>query len=135
MLIDLSARVSARQLRWFAGLWLPAMCVMVGFALRRRGFDLAAVTIWTAGAVLAPVGLVRPMVIRPVYTGLIWLTFPIGWVVSHVVLLAMYFVVLTPLGALVRLFYDPMERAFDREATSYWETRDSTSPTRYFRQF
>ena len=135
MLIDLSVKPGARQLRWFAGLWLPLLCVMLGIAAARAHFTTLAYVIWTVGVGLGVSGLIRPSTIQPVYSTLIWLTFPIGWIVSHVVLLTMYFVVITPIGALVRLFHDPMERAFDSNASSYWIEREQSPPARYFRQF
>lgn len=135
MLIDLTSKPAARELRLFAGLWFPAMCIVLGVAARRSGADGIAYTIWVTGVALGVSGLVRPAIIRPVYTGLIVLTFPIGWLMSHVLLLVMYFLVITPIGWLVRQFQDPMERSLDRQATSYWTPREASPPTRYFNQF
>lgn len=135
MLIDLSSQPADRQLRWFAGLWFPAMCLLVGLAARRRGLDGAAFTIWSLGLLLGASGVARPSTIRPVYSVLIWVTFPIGWVLSHAMLLAMYYGVMTPIGWMVRRFHDSMERGFNREARSYWVERTQSPPTRYFRQF
>jgi hypothetical protein len=63
--------------------------------------------------------------------------YPIGWVVSHVLLGLIYFGLLTPVGWLMKLFgYDPMERRFDRAAASYWVERErQTDAGRYFKQF
>ena len=46
--------------------------------------------------------------------------FPIGWVVSHLLLGVVYFLVLTPIGLTLRaLGRDPLERRFDQSASSY----------------
>jgi hypothetical protein len=58
----------------------------------------------------------------------------VGWCVSHVLLVAVYFLVLTPIGFLLRLFRDPMELRFEREASSYWFPREAVDSGRYFRQ-
>ncbi len=62
---------------------------------------------------------------------------PIGLVISYVILAATYYLVLTPIGLVLRLFgYDPMHRRFDREAKTYWVPREEDANTdRVFRQF
>jgi hypothetical protein len=79
--------------------------------------------------------LARPRVIRPLYVGLSRATLPIGWVVSHVLLAVIYFGIITPVGLLVRAFRDPLERALEPGARSYWVPREQAQPNRYFRQF
>ena len=61
----------------------------------------------------------------------------IGWILSSVVLAVLYYLVLTPIGVLLRLTgYDPMKRRFDRTAKTYWLPRNSDTETeRYFKQF
>jgi Saxitoxin biosynthesis operon protein SxtJ len=134
MLIQPSHGPTDRQLRWFAGLWFPAMCGLIGAAIRTAEPRLA-IAVWAAGVVGGVSGLVRPAIIRPVYTTLMWVTFPIAWVMSHAILAVMYFAIITPVALIVRLFYDPMTRAFDRRASSYWVPRATSAPSRYFRQF
>jgi Saxitoxin biosynthesis operon protein SxtJ len=134
MLIQPGHRPSDRQLRWFAGLWFPAMCGVIGAAVRAARPNLA-VAVWAIGAVVSMSGLVRPAIVRPVYATLMWVTFPIAWIMSHAILALMYFVIITPVALVVRLFYDPLTRRFDREASSYWTPRTTSEPSRYFRQF
>ena len=64
-------------------------------------------------------------------------TFPIGFVVSYVILAVVYYLVLTPIGLVLRLTgYDPMQRRFDRNAKTYWTPREQEESTeQYFRQF
>ena len=63
--------------------------------------------------------------------------YPIGWTVSHLALAVVYYLVVTPIGLLMRLFgRDPMRRKFDPSATTYWQPHESPDePERYFRQF
>jgi hypothetical protein len=134
MLIQPAHGPNDRQLRWFAGLWFPAMCGFIGAAVRAAQPNLAF-AIWAVGLALGASGLVRPAIVRPVYAALMWVTFPIAWVMSHAILGIMYFVIITPVAMVVRLFYDPMARTFDRRASSYWLVRSAPPPSRYFRQF
>ena len=74
---------------------------------------------------------------RLVYVGLMVAVFPIGWVVSHLLMTLFYFLFLTPIGILMRLLgNDPMQRRLDRDATSYWVKHDpGRRADRYFRPF
>ena len=62
---------------------------------------------------------------------------PIGWTVSHLVLAVIYFLILTPIGLVVRWFRpDPLGLKLDRERKTYWVPHDpGHDPKRYFRQF
>jgi Saxitoxin biosynthesis operon protein SxtJ len=134
MLMQTNHGPTDRQLRWFAGLWFPAMCVVIGGMIRPARPTLAT-ALWSGAIAVAVTGLMRPAIIRPLYAALMWVTFPIAWVMSHVILAIMYFGIITPVALVVRLFYDPMARRFDRQASSYWVLRTTSAPSRYFRQF
>lgn len=123
-----------RELRWFGMLWFPAFCVVVGLSLARRGAPGLAWVVWSMAAVAAAAALINPAAIRPLYRLLIRVTFPIGWVVSHAIVAVSYFLVITPVGYLMRLSHDPMRRRFDRSAKSYWVDCEPSEPGRYFRQ-
>ncbi len=80
---------------------------------------------------------VYPKALRPVYLGLTLLTFPIGFVVGHVIVGIVYYVILTPVGLVFKLVgRDAMRRKFDPDAPSYWIKRKPPADNRrYFRQF
>jgi hypothetical protein len=134
MLIQPAHGPNDRQLRWFAGLWFPAMCGVIGAAVRAAQPNLA-IAIWVVGLALGAGGLMRPAIVRPVYAALMWATFPIAWIMSHAILAIMYFGIITPVAMVVRLFYDPMARKLDRRSSSYWMVRTASPASRYFRQF
>jgi hypothetical protein len=94
------------------------------------GFALAAVAV-------ASLALLRPAMLRPLYVLLTAITFPIGLVVSNVLVLAVYYVAIVPLGLVLRLVgWDPMHRAFDRASKSYWVPRKSDKvAATYFNQY
>jgi hypothetical protein len=136
-MLELKTKFTTRELRQFAGLWFPLFCGMIGLFCWRAGGTVAAYVVWGIGLGLGLVGLVLPPIIKPVYQGLMFVTFPIGWVMSHLVLALVYFLVMTPIGWLMRLLgRDPMQRQIDRMAATYWVPRQSiTNVERYFRQF
>ena len=98
----------------------------------------AALAIWAVALLVCAVGLVRPPAIRLVCIGLIYLAFPIGWVVSHLLLAVVLYLVFTPIGLLLRLLgRDPLERRAStgrRQATGRL-TSKPLAIDRYFRQF
>jgi hypothetical protein len=108
---------------------------MAGWLVMKRLHSPAASAgIWGAGAVLSLVGLSSPAVMRPIYLVIMRLTFPIGWVLSHAILTVAYFVLITPVGVVMRWFHDPMQRKFVRASRSYWIPREQPEKSRYFRQ-
>lgn len=108
------------------------------------GFELSTGTAQAVGGALLGLGILSgllaaaaPSLLRFLYVGLVVITFPIGFVVSHVVLALLYYVVLTPVGLVMRLVgHDPMNRRWDPDATTYWHTRDTRRDVKsYFRQY
>jgi MFS family permease len=80
---------------------------------------------------------VAPRANLPIYLGLTMLSYPIGFVLSYVIMGFLFFVMITPLGLFFRLTgYDPLHRKFDRDATTYWmDPRPRRGKESYFRQF
>ncbi|MHC5539936.1 SxtJ family membrane protein [Singulisphaera rosea] len=87
-----------------------------------RGRPTLAATFWVAAVLLRIVGVVSPKHLRWVFLGLTLVTWPIGWVVSHVVLAVIYYAVVTPVAILLRLLgRDLLSRRSDAKLESYWE--------------
>jgi hypothetical protein len=77
-----------------------------------------------------------PHVRKPIYVSWMYAVMPIGVVVSYLVLAAIYFLILTPMGFVRRMFGDPLQRRFDRQAVTYWSPSRSRNDKRdYLRQF
>jgi Saxitoxin biosynthesis operon protein SxtJ len=136
-LIEINKSPSQRELRWF-GIGLLAFAGLVGgLTYWRTGRTGVPAAILGAGAVVTAVYYAVPPLRRWVYLVWMYAAFPIGWVVSHVVLAAVYYLVVTPIGVTMRLLgRDPLDRRFDRSATTYWVPHDpAQSVERYFRQF
>ncbi len=137
-LISINTNPSVSQLRQFACIFLRAYCAVAGYVLFVRQNQISAAwVLWGAAVVSEIVGLLAPKVVKPFFVGSMYATFPIGWVVSHVLLLIAFYLVLTPLGLIVRIFsHDPMTRKFDRGAKSYWIARKpALDSKRYFKQY
>jgi hypothetical protein len=76
------------------------------------------------GAALIALGIIQPPVLAPVYRGWMGLAFVISKVTTPVLLGAVYFLAITPIGILRRLTgHNPM-RAGAR-GNSFWVTREN----------
>ena len=135
-LVDINWKPTDRDLRIFAGLQWVFFGVIAWSAWRRHDAPTLAAVIVAVSSLLAIAGLIAPQRIHAVYVGWMVAVFPIGWLVSHAVLAVVYFGVFTPIGWLLRLTgRDPLERNWDRNATTYWKSRgEPPAPGRYFRQ-
>jgi len=136
-LIRIDPNPSRRQLALFGLAWLVLFGVIGAIVLRATGATRAASVLWTLAAVVPAVGWVRPPVMRIAYLALSYASYPVALGISHGVLAMIYYLVLTPVGLIMRLVgYDPMNRRFDPEADTYWSPRQETEDVdRYFRQF
>jgi endonuclease/exonuclease/phosphatase (EEP) superfamily protein YafD len=135
-MVEINKNPSPRDLRIFSAI-LPLFFGLMG-ALRWHAESFAsAEVLWAVGVCLSFVSLVIPSARRWIYMGWLYLTFPIAWTVSHLILAFTYFLVATPIAFLLRLIgRDPMQRKFDKIAPSYWLQRQpSRDSSRYFRQF
>ena len=92
---------------------------------------------WALGALSAILSMVAPRLNRPLFVGLSVVAYPIGVVMSYVIMGVFFFLIVTPLGLIFRLIgRDPLRRRFDETARSYWIPHEKPGKTaRYFNQF
>jgi ABC-type uncharacterized transport system permease subunit len=136
-MIEINRNPSQRELRWF-GVGLLAFAAIVAAVIYwRTGSSGAPRSVLGLGTVVTLVYYAVPPLRRWVYLAWMYAAFPIGWVVSHVVLAAVYYLIVTPIGLAMRaLGRDPLNRRFDRSATTYWIPHNPGEDVkRYFRQF
>ncbi len=136
-MIELKLDPSKRDLNMF-GLMLVGFVALLGGLIWWKFESLrAAQYVWGVGGVLAVVYFLAPPLRLPIYKGWMYAAFPIGWTISHIVMAATFYLVITPIGLIMRLVgRDPMHRKPDPSLTSYWTTYpQARDPKRYFRQF
>jgi hypothetical protein len=135
-LIRIHADPSPRQLAVFGVAWL-AFFMAAGIGAVGRGAPEMATGLGLAAVLIPAMGLISTRLIRGVYLGMAYATWPIGLVMSFLLLAAVYYLVLSPTGLLMRAFgYDPLRRSKRTGAESYWVPRESgQAPDRYFRQY
>ena len=74
---------------------------------------------------------------RPLYLAISVIGYPIGWLVSHLILGFIYFGVITPIGLALRVSgRDPLARKADATTSTHWKDRaGARGADGYFRQF
>lgn len=136
-LIRIHRDPSRRQLAVFAVGWTLSL-VLIGwlFPLVLGDFSLRAAC-WGAAVIVPAIGLAVPGFLKGTYLVSAYAALPIGLVVSYAILGVIYYLVLTPVGLVLRLRgYDPLNRTFHPQADTYWVERETPADTnRYFRQF
>ena len=138
-LIKIDRNPPVRELRKFGLIWFPLFCGVLGAVLyHKTGLLPLSITVWCLAAPAIILGAVKPPWMRPIFLGLMYLTFPIGFVISHVMLAVIYYGVFTPIGLLMRLFgKDPLRLKRKEGVRSHWIPRSEreVDNERYFRQF
>ena len=133
--VDINLAPSPRMLRQFAG----ACLVLLGaLAVSRwlHGSQTSALVYGALAAGIGVTGLIRPSAVRWIFVASTVATFPVGWVVSNVMLFVLFAGVITPVAILFKL--RGRDRLWRRQMKrpTYWKPR-SASPNaeRYLRQY
>jgi Saxitoxin biosynthesis operon protein SxtJ len=136
-MIRVNRNPSPETLRQFARIVLPAFVAVFGALLWWRSGNLAnAAVAWGVGAVVALAALASREVARQLFVGLQVVTYPIGLVVSTVVLAFLFYAIFTPLAMVMRLAGRDALRLQQRDASTHWvpyEQKDD--PADAFRQY
>ena len=146
-MIEINLKPDDRTLRQFGIIAL----VGFGFVAAIGWFDLLIFAAFPLGSwktavcgtlaalagIAALFSLVYPKANLPIYLALTILSFPIGFVLSYVIMGTLFFLIIGPIAVLFRVFgRDPMHRDYDESAPTYWQAakpaRDKES---YFHQY
>ena len=129
-------RATDRTLRQFAALWLLALGGLAAWHGLVRDNLVPALVLGPLGIAVGTLGLAKPRAIGPLFTGLMILTYPIGWLVSRVLLVVLFYGMFVPLALLFRLIgRDALVRRRRPDGPSYWTTKPAATDVRsYLRQ-
>jgi hypothetical protein len=125
-----------KQLRRF-GLVVGLGLTIVASISWYRGHTTVPCVLWSGAALLLLLGLIYPPALGPVEKG--WMKFGhvLGWINTRIILTVLFALVVTPIGAVARLFRDPLDRRLNDDKPTYWLPRKSAPgrPEAYERQF
>ena len=96
----------------------------------------SATALWGFGAAFTALYYGLPPLRRPLLDGWMHAVKPFGWLVSHLLLGVIYYLILTPCGLVMRAFRrDRLVLRSSSDALSYWARRSARDdPSRYLRQ-
>ena len=124
-----------KELRNF-GLIVGGLFALIGlWPLIRHGEPLRVWALVLA-ALLVPLGLLSPAVLRPVFKVWMKIGHVMGWVNTRIILGILYFGLITPMGLVMRLFgWDSMRRALMQDVETYRVVRQARPRHHMTRQF
>ncbi|HEY6507986.1 MAG TPA: SxtJ family membrane protein [Vicinamibacterales bacterium] len=131
---DAVRQPSRRELRQFAVLWLLFFGGVGAWRAVTTTVSPLAGRLFILAGVVGLAGVAWPGFMRWIYTVWMIAVFPIGWVVSRIVIAALFFVLFTPIA----FFFRAIGRdhlALKRRAGSHWQPRNQAKAAAdYLRQ-
>ena len=118
-----------KELREF-GLTIGIILVILGAVALWRGKEIYPYFL-TIGALFIILGLMLPGILKPLQK--IWMGFSVivGFFMSRLILCILFYVAITPIGLIMRLFgKDLLEQKIDKARDSYWCAIDTGLKTK-----
>ena len=135
-LVTIDWKPNPRELRKFG------VSMIIGFAIIGTIFLLvldrrnAAIVCYAFGAVAGALGLTGAKVALPVYWGWMAIAFVMGNIVSRVLLTLVFYLLITPMGLMRRVFGHDALQLRRRAVSTYWhDVPPVPNKGRYERQF
>ena len=135
--MDLDLHPDIRKVRQFGFAFSIFLCVCSVKVFLQSQPTVA----WTLLGLAAASGLcafTKPQLLRPVYVVVTLVTFPIGWTISRLIVLLLYYGLMTPVACILRLAGRDrfrLKRSAESRASNWIERKSSEEPGRYLRQY
>ena len=119
------------------GLTVGGVFLLLGTVSWWRGHEVAPLVMWTLGVPLVILGAIAPSLLGPVERAWMAMAEVLGWINTRLILGAVYFLIVTPMGLVRRWRGDPLDRRMRDGQTSNWVRREQrpVDPARYRHQF
>jgi hypothetical protein len=133
---DIPFHPPVATLRWFAALAVVFLAGVAAWQGLVHDRPLQALLLAAAALAAGLAGWLFPQGLRPIFVTWMVLVYPIGWVVSHLILAFLFYCLFTPLGLFFSLTgRDVLARRFPRDQDSFWVDKPAADDIRrYFRQ-
>ena len=129
MSVDTS-KVTTPELRKFGLMFGAIIIVLFGLLIPWIADAQILVTgkAFTIGAIFIVWGLILPATLKPVY--IVWMKFGAvaGYINTHIIMVLLFALIITPIGLIMRLFNDPMRRSLKDDSESYRVCREQEKP-------
>ncbi len=133
-LVEINWSPNQKQISQFGVLCLLIL-PLLGWLWRVSSTTIIA--LFAIASVIAFLAYFRPLMVRPLYVGLILFTAPIGFVVSELAMVLIYFAIFLPISLSFRLVQrDALKLKIDRGATTYWQSKPQPKDiSSYYRRY
>ncbi len=130
----INTKPSNRQLRQF-GLLCIVLLPVITWIWGGSSSTIGAAALIGAG--LGLLGILAPGALKPVFVGLVLISFPIGLIIGELILLMIFVGVFLPMALLFRIIgRDVLQRRMSAESETFWVPRSAPSNVRrYFQQY
>jgi ABC-type uncharacterized transport system permease subunit len=118
--------LEVKALRQFAATLFSALALLGAVLIWRK--REAGFILWGIGTAALLLAWLRPLALRPVHQYWMKLARMLGFISSHVILAVLYYLMVTPLGLVMRgLGKNPLALRPEEKAGSYWIKRNNTN--------
>jgi hypothetical protein len=134
--MNLPVKPTPRVLRQFAGAWIVFFLLLSATAFWKR-HNVPSSCIFAIVALFGIVGLIKPGAIRWPFIVASVVAFPIGWLMSQILLAVMFYGVITPIGLFWKIRgRDTLQLRSQSKQSTFWIKRGPRpSPDRYLKPF
>ncbi len=129
-------KTGKKELKKFSIIMFAALGVIgtMLFLKNKAGY----VWFYLSAVVFLLLGILAVGLLKPIY--IIWMRFAfvLSWINTRLILLAVFYLIFTPMGFWVRLFKgDLLDRKIDAQSGTYWIKKEKVDfqPSNYQRQF
>lgn len=131
------APIDAAKLKSFSRVMAAALLLFGSLGVYRHGFSRVPAILLGLAAGFACCGMLRPQWLAPVYRFWMGLASVLSWVNTRILLVLIYYLLVTPIGLCMRLFgSDPLRRRLEKDKPSYWlPGKPRPQPADYEKQF
>jgi hypothetical protein len=132
----LPLKPTPRVLRQFAGAWVTFFLVLSATAFWKR-HNIPLSCVFAVTALIGIAGLIKPNAVRLLFIAASIVAFPIGWLVSQIILAALFYGVITPAGFFWKIRgRDTLQLRSRPKPATFWIKRGpQPPPDRYLKPF
>jgi len=129
-------KLDKKSLRQFGITMAAAFLIITLIIFARHKYSVMPTLIISATFLILAFAL--PALLKPVYVFWMRMAFVLGWINTRLILFILFYLLLTPIGLVMRLFKaDLLDRKIAKEKDSYWREKEKIKfkPINYERQF
>ena len=117
-------KIRKKNLKSF-GITMGLIFLVIGGFLFFKEKEYYPVLIYLAGSFIG-LGYIIPITLKPIY--IIWMVFAVilGWIMTRVILSLLFYLIISPIGFLTRIFGKDFLKLTIKNHGSYWNYRDSS---------